>query len=213
VKQLAALIPPLDAACAAIGRERGGVEITAMWIPPLEGVDVVPHYEVLGVEPASGHEQQRGHRDFDRDERPANVAPHSVQISGRESIVSRSGVQRAESQLDLAPGRVRVALADPRARQLFGHERELRDDFQCDDAYTEELAAVTVLHAREFPRAAAAPPASSTCGRPTRCSMRRPGRSWRDSASGAASVRRMTVTRSSDHGETLGELGWAELRR
>jgi hypothetical protein len=71
---------------------------------------------------------------------------------------------------------------------------------------------VTVLHAREFPRAAAAPPASSTCGRPTRCSMRRPGRSWRDSASGAASVRRMTVTRSSDHGETLGELGWAELR-
>ena len=49
LKQLAALLPPLDAACAAVGRERSSVEITAMWIPALEGVDVVARYEELGV--------------------------------------------------------------------------------------------------------------------------------------------------------------------
>ena len=50
LKQLAALLPQLDNACAAVGRERGSVEITAMWIPALEGVDVVPRYEELGVD-------------------------------------------------------------------------------------------------------------------------------------------------------------------
>jgi len=49
VSQLAALLPALDAACAAVGRKRSSVEITAMWIPPLEGVDTVPRYQELGV--------------------------------------------------------------------------------------------------------------------------------------------------------------------
>ena len=49
LKQLAALLPQLDAACAAVGRERNSVEITAMWIPALEGVDAVPRYAELGV--------------------------------------------------------------------------------------------------------------------------------------------------------------------
>lgn len=49
VKQLAALLPSLDAACAAVGRDRATVEITAMWIPPLEGADAVARYEELGV--------------------------------------------------------------------------------------------------------------------------------------------------------------------
>ena len=50
LKQLAALMPQLDAACAAAGRTRASVEITAMWIPAVEGVDVVPRYAELGVD-------------------------------------------------------------------------------------------------------------------------------------------------------------------
>lgn len=49
LKQLEALLPSLDAACAAAGRDRSSVEITAMWLPPVEGVDAVPRYEALGV--------------------------------------------------------------------------------------------------------------------------------------------------------------------
>jgi probable F420-dependent oxidoreductase len=50
LKQLSALMPQLDAACTAAGRERSSVEITAMWIPAMEGVDVVPRYQELGVD-------------------------------------------------------------------------------------------------------------------------------------------------------------------
>ena len=49
LKQLAALLPQPGAACAAARRERSSVEITAMWIPALEGVDAVPRYAELGV--------------------------------------------------------------------------------------------------------------------------------------------------------------------
>lgn len=49
VQQLAALMPSLGAACAAAGRARESVEVTAMWIPPMEGVDAVPRYAELGV--------------------------------------------------------------------------------------------------------------------------------------------------------------------
>jgi len=49
VQQLAALLPGLDAACAAAGRPRASVEITAMWIPPMEGVEALPRYAELGV--------------------------------------------------------------------------------------------------------------------------------------------------------------------
>ena len=49
VQQLSALLPSLDAACAAAGRARESVELTAMWIPAMEPVDVVPRYAELGV--------------------------------------------------------------------------------------------------------------------------------------------------------------------
>lgn len=49
VAQLAALMPSLDEACAAVGRDRRSVEISAMWIPPMEGKDAVARYADLGV--------------------------------------------------------------------------------------------------------------------------------------------------------------------
>ncbi len=47
--QLAPLLESLDEACAKVGRDRRSVEITAMWIPGLEAVDVLPRYAELGV--------------------------------------------------------------------------------------------------------------------------------------------------------------------
>ncbi len=47
--QLTPLLAQLDEACAAEGRDRSTVEITAMWIPPAEGLDKVPQYADLGV--------------------------------------------------------------------------------------------------------------------------------------------------------------------
>jgi probable F420-dependent oxidoreductase len=49
VEQLAALRRSLDEACAAVGRDPASVEITAMWVPQSEGVELVPRYEDLGV--------------------------------------------------------------------------------------------------------------------------------------------------------------------
>jgi probable F420-dependent oxidoreductase len=49
VDQLAGLMGSLDEACAAVGRERSSVEISAMWIPALEGLDTLPRYRGLGV--------------------------------------------------------------------------------------------------------------------------------------------------------------------
>jgi len=49
VKQLARLMEPLRKACDAIGRDPATVEITAMWMPGVEGVDAVPRYAELGV--------------------------------------------------------------------------------------------------------------------------------------------------------------------
>ena len=49
VDQLAELVKQLDEACAAVGRDRSTVEISAMWIPPAEGLDAVPRYADLGV--------------------------------------------------------------------------------------------------------------------------------------------------------------------
>lgn len=48
--QLKEMLVPLDQACAAIGRKRSSVEITAMWVPAAEGLDVVKRYAELGVE-------------------------------------------------------------------------------------------------------------------------------------------------------------------
>lgn len=47
--QLAQLRRPLEEACAAAGRDPASVEISAMWIPQSEGLDVFPRYEDLGV--------------------------------------------------------------------------------------------------------------------------------------------------------------------
>jgi probable F420-dependent oxidoreductase len=49
VEQLAELLPPLKAACAAVGRKLSSVEISAMWIPAVEGVEAVKRYADLGV--------------------------------------------------------------------------------------------------------------------------------------------------------------------
>ncbi len=44
------LIEKLEKACEAEGRDASSVEITAMWIPAMEGVDSVSRYRDLGVE-------------------------------------------------------------------------------------------------------------------------------------------------------------------
>ena len=40
----------LEEACEAEGRDVASVEITAMWIPAMEGVDSVARYREMGVE-------------------------------------------------------------------------------------------------------------------------------------------------------------------
>ena len=49
VEGLAELMPQLDRACEAEGRDRSTVEVSAMWIPAVEGADVIPRYVDLGV--------------------------------------------------------------------------------------------------------------------------------------------------------------------
>ena len=49
VEQLAELLVPLKAACAKVGRKLSTVEISAMWVPAVEGVDAVKRYADLGV--------------------------------------------------------------------------------------------------------------------------------------------------------------------
>jgi probable F420-dependent oxidoreductase len=41
---------PLDAACEKIGRDRSTIEVSTMWIPGMESVDMVPRYEESGVD-------------------------------------------------------------------------------------------------------------------------------------------------------------------
>ena len=49
IDQIAALLPKLDQACRKVGRDRKTIEISAMWIPAMEGPDVVARYAELGV--------------------------------------------------------------------------------------------------------------------------------------------------------------------
>ena len=42
--------PRFDAACKAVGRDRASVEISCMWIPAMEGLDIVEQYQALGVD-------------------------------------------------------------------------------------------------------------------------------------------------------------------
>ncbi len=50
IDQLPPLLAKLDAACEAVGRDRSSVEISCMWIPAMEGLDVVKQYEEAGVD-------------------------------------------------------------------------------------------------------------------------------------------------------------------
>jgi len=50
IDQLEPLLKPLGEACAKVGRDPASVEISAMWIPPAENLDVVARYEALGVD-------------------------------------------------------------------------------------------------------------------------------------------------------------------
>lgn len=47
--QLAGMLPQLHEACAKVGRDLSTVEVSAMWIPAMEGADAVKRYEDLGV--------------------------------------------------------------------------------------------------------------------------------------------------------------------
>lgn len=47
--QLEPLLRPLEQACAAEGRDVASVEISAMWVPAMGGLDALRRYEDLGV--------------------------------------------------------------------------------------------------------------------------------------------------------------------
>jgi alkanesulfonate monooxygenase SsuD/methylene tetrahydromethanopterin reductase-like flavin-dependent oxidoreductase (luciferase family) len=49
IAQLEPMLKDLRAACAKVGRDPKSVEISCMWIPAVEGVDVVKRYADLGV--------------------------------------------------------------------------------------------------------------------------------------------------------------------
>ncbi|MGE4607277.1 MAG: LLM class F420-dependent oxidoreductase [Myxococcota bacterium] len=46
---LEGMLKQLDDACARAARDRSTIEVSTMWIPPMEGIDVVKRYEDLGV--------------------------------------------------------------------------------------------------------------------------------------------------------------------
>jgi len=48
-EDLESMLKKLDEACERAGRDRSTVEISTMWIPPMESIDVVKRYEDLGV--------------------------------------------------------------------------------------------------------------------------------------------------------------------
>jgi probable F420-dependent oxidoreductase len=48
--QLPPLLSELDQACKAVGRDRATVEVSCMWIPAMEGLDVVERYAEAGVD-------------------------------------------------------------------------------------------------------------------------------------------------------------------
>ncbi len=50
IDQLSALLKPLEQACEAEGRDVSTIEISAMWVPPMEDASLIPRYEDLGVD-------------------------------------------------------------------------------------------------------------------------------------------------------------------
>ena len=49
LEQITNLMPSLDAACNEHGRDRSTIEVSTMWIPGLEPVEMIPQYEEVGV--------------------------------------------------------------------------------------------------------------------------------------------------------------------
>ena len=49
INQITEMMGDLDKVCAAEGRDRSTIEISTMWIPAMENLDVVKRYEDLGV--------------------------------------------------------------------------------------------------------------------------------------------------------------------
>jgi len=49
IDQISAMLKDLDRVCAEEGRDRSTIEISTMWIPAMEAVDVVKKYEDIGV--------------------------------------------------------------------------------------------------------------------------------------------------------------------
>jgi probable F420-dependent oxidoreductase len=50
LEKIVELMDPLDSALAKHGRDRSDLEITTMWVPPLEPVECLPRYEEIGVD-------------------------------------------------------------------------------------------------------------------------------------------------------------------
>jgi alkanesulfonate monooxygenase SsuD/methylene tetrahydromethanopterin reductase-like flavin-dependent oxidoreductase (luciferase family) len=50
IDQLSTLLKPLEQACEAEGRDVSTVEVSCMWIPAMEGAELIPRYEDLGVD-------------------------------------------------------------------------------------------------------------------------------------------------------------------
>ena len=50
IEQMTDLMKKLNEACEEIGRDPAGVDVSAMWIPAMEGTDVVKRYEEIGVD-------------------------------------------------------------------------------------------------------------------------------------------------------------------
>ena len=44
------LMAPLDAACEKYGRDRSSIEVSSMWVPQMEPVDMLARYEEIGVD-------------------------------------------------------------------------------------------------------------------------------------------------------------------
>jgi len=50
LRQLEEMMAPLDEACRTFGRDRSSIEVSTMWVPGLEPVEIVPRYEEAGVD-------------------------------------------------------------------------------------------------------------------------------------------------------------------
>jgi probable F420-dependent oxidoreductase len=83
-EMLAPMIPQLEAACDAEGRDVSTVEVTSMWFPAMTGKDGIKQFEDLGVErltvfnPSLGTDPVEGIQRFARNARPFSRSHASV---------------------------------------------------------------------------------------------------------------------------------------